>query len=377
MSTLQEAEIVKALSTVLDPDLKKDLVTLGMIEDITIDEADNVSFTVVLTTPACPMKAQIREACIAAVKGNIPQVSSVEVNMASKVTSSCSRHGGNHGGDHHEGGHHHREGHTCSHERPLKEVKNIIAVASGKGGVGKSTFSVNLAVSLAQTGAKVGLIDADLYGPSIPTMFDLLDTKPEVSGKNLVPLEKYGVKLMSIGFLVEADTALVWRGPMASSAIRQFINEVEWKELDYLIFDLPPGTGDIQLTLAQTIPLGGAVIVTTPQDVALADVSKAVSMFRKLDVPLLGLVENMSYYELPDGTKDYIFGHHGGEIFARTHGLAFLGSIPIDRAVREGGDSGTPCVIANPESSTSEAIKQAAMEVARRISITNAELGGE
>ncbi len=373
MSTIQEEEILRALSTVQEPDLKKDLVTLGMIEDIAVDAARNVSFTVVLTTPACPMKAQIKEACVNAVRANVPDAASVEVNMTSKVTSSCSHHGGNH----HGGAHHHAEGHTCSHNQPLKEVKNIIAVASGKGGVGKSTFAVNLAVSLAQTGAKVGLIDADLYGPSIPTMFGLLDTKPELSGKNLVPLEKYGVKLMSIGFLVDPETALVWRGPMASSAIRQFINEVEWKDLDYLIFDLPPGTGDIQLTLAQTVPLGGAIIVTTPQDVALADVSKAVSMFRKLDVPLLGLVENMSYYELPDGTKDYIFGHHGGEIFARTHSLAFLGSIPIDRSVREGGDSGVPCVIAHPDSSSSQAVKRASMEVARRVSITNAELGGE
>ena len=208
-------------------------------------------------------------------------------------------------------------------------------------------------------------------------MFGLLDAKPEVEGKNLVPLEKWGVKLMSIGFLIESDTAVIWRGPMVSSAVKQFINEVEWKELDYLIFDLPPGTGDVQITIAQTIPLTGAIIVTTPQDVAIADVSKAVSMFRKVNVPILGVVENMSYYELPDGTKDYIFGHHGGEIFARTQGLAFLGSIPIDRAVREGGDSGTPCIVSHPDSATSKAINQAGMEVVRRISIMEAERGTE
>ncbi|NTW70314.1 MAG: Mrp/NBP35 family ATP-binding protein [Chlorobiaceae bacterium] len=367
MSTITEAQIIAALSTVNDPDLKKDLVTLGMISDIRIENGNNLSFTVTLTTPACPMKEQIKQSCIAAIQAQVPDVSAIEVKMSSKVTSSCGHHGHNHGG------HHHGEQHTCSHERPLKDVKNIIAVASGKGGVGKSTFAVNLAVTLAKTGAKVGLIDADLYGPSIPTMFGLLDAKPEVVEKNLIPLEKYGVKLMSIGFMVDADTAVVWRGPMASSAIKQFITEVEWKELDYLIFDLPPGTGDIQITLVQTIPLTGAVIVTTPQDVALADVSKAVSMFRKVDVPILGLVENMSYYELPDGTKDYIFGHHGGEIFARTHGLAFLGAIPIDREVREGGDNGTPYVLDHPGSATSEAVNLAAMEVARRVSITNAE----
>jgi len=363
MSIITEAQIIAALSTVNDPDLNRDLVTLNMISDVRIESGNRVSFTVMLTTPACPLKEQIKQSCIAAVNAQVPGVSAIEVTMSSKVTSSCGHHGG----------HHHGEPHTCCSEKPLKNVKNIIAVASGKGGVGKSTFAVNLAVTLAKTGAKVGLIDADLYGPSIPTMCGLLDAKPVVAEKNLVPLEKFGVKLMSIGFLVDTDTAVVWRGPMASSAIKQFINEVEWKELDYLIFDMPPGTGDIQITLVQTLPLTGAVIVTTPQDVALADVSKAVSMFRKVDVPILGLVENMSYYELPDGTKDYIFGHHGGEIFARTHGLAFLGAIPIDRQVREGGDSGTPYILDHPGSPTSEAVNRAAMEVARRVSITNAE----
>ncbi len=289
--------------------------------------------------------------------------------------SSCNHHQGN-GHSAHSScshGHHHGKEESCSqHERPLNQVKNIIAVASGKGGVGKSTFAVNLAISLAETGAKVGLIDADLYGPSIPTMFGLLNTKPEMAGKNLVPLEKFGVKLMSIGFLIDIDTAVIWRGPMASSAIKQFISDVDWQELDYLIFDLPPGTGDIQLTIAQTIPLTGAVIVTTPQDVAIADVSKALGMFRKVNVPILGLVENMSHYELPDGTKDFIFGSHGGEKFAKIQGISFLGSIPIDRAVREGGDSGTPCILTHPDSATSKAIKQAATELARQVSITNA-----
>ncbi len=357
MSTVTEAQIIDALSTVQDPDLKKDLVTLAMVEDIVVDTENNVSFSVVLTTPACPLKEQIKQSCIDAIRTRVPDAAAIEVNMTAKTTSSC--------------------GHHCNHERPLKEVKNIIAVASGKGGVGKSTFAVNLAVALAKTGAKVGLIDADLYGPSIPTMFGMQNAKPEMADKNIVPLEKYGVKLMSIGFLIESETALIWRGPMASSAIKQFISEVDWKELDYLIFDFPPGTGDIQITIAQTIPLSGAVIVTTPQDVALADVSKAVSMFRKLNVPVLGLVENMSYYELPDGTKDFIFGHHGGEIFARTQGIPFLGEIPIDRAVREGGDSGTPYVLGHPDSATSNAIIRASKEVARRVSITNAEYSEE
>ncbi|MGB7509847.1 MAG: Mrp/NBP35 family ATP-binding protein [Pelodictyon phaeoclathratiforme] len=293
-------------------------------------------------------------------------------NHDESTHASCSHNHGNGEAAHASCGQHH-----CEHDRPLQQVKHIIAVASGKGGVGKSTFAVNLSIALAQTGAKVGLIDADLYGPSIPTMFGLLDAKPEVTEKHLVPLEKWGVKLMSIGFLIETDTAVIWRGPMVSNAIKQFISEVDWSELDYLIFDLPPGTGDIQITIAQTVPLTGAIIVTTPQDVAIADVSKAVSMFRKVNVPILGVVENMSYYELPDGTKDYIFGHHGGEIFARTQGLSFLGSIPIDRAVREGGDNGTPYMLSHPDSATSKAINQATMEVARRISITEAERGNK
>jgi ATP-binding protein involved in chromosome partitioning len=355
MSKIQESHIYEALATVMEPDLKKDLVTLAMIEDVDIDSDDNVSFSVVLTTPACPMKEQIKNACIDAVRKLVPSAAGITVNLKSRVTSSC--------------GHH-----QCDHERPLKNVKNIIAVASGKGGVGKSTFAANLAVSLAATGAKVGLIDADLYGPSIPTMFGMLDVKPEVIDKRIIPLEKFGVRLMSIGFLIDSETAVIWRGPMASSAIKQFISDVDWQKLDYLIFDLPPGTGDIQITLSQTLPLSGVVIVTTPQDVALADVSKAVSMFHKVHIPILGLLENMSYYELPDGTKDYIFGHHGGEIFAKTQGIAFLGAIPIDRGVREGGDAGTPYVIGHPESPASKAISAAAMEVARRVSVTNAEL---
>ncbi len=282
--------------------------------------------------------------------------------------SSCSHQGNNHSSPSHSScGHQH-----CNNNRPLQQVKNIIAIASGKGGVGKSTFAVNLAISLAQTGAKVGLIDADLYGPSIPTMFGLVDAKPEVVEKNLVPLEKYGVKLMSIGFLIDIDTAVIWRGPMVSSAIKQFISDVDWGELDFLIFDLPPGTGDIQITIAHTVSLTGAVIVTTPQDVAMADVSKAVSMFRKVNVPILGLVENMSYYELPDGTKDYIFGRHGGEIFAKTQGVSFLGSVPIDRAIREGGDNGSPYMLSHPESATSKAIRQSATEVVRTVSMMRA-----
>ncbi|MBO8093755.1 MAG: Mrp/NBP35 family ATP-binding protein [Prosthecochloris sp.] len=355
MSRIEASQVLEALKTVMEPDLKKDLVSLDMVQDISVDEKNNISFSVVLTTPACPMKDHIRQSCINAVRSHLPEAGEVTVNLPAKVSSggSCGHHG--------------------ERKNPLPDVRNIIAVASGKGGVGKSTVAVNLAVSLAKTGAKVGLVDADLYGPSIPTMFGLENSRPEVdNNKTIVPIEKYGVKLMSIGFLVESDTPVIWRGPMASTAIKQFITDVAWGELDYLVFDLPPGTGDIQLTLVQTLPLTGAVIVTTPQDVALADVAKAVTMFRKVNVPLLGLVENMSYYLLPDGSKDYIFGKGGGEKFAKAQAIPLLGSVPIGGVVREGGDTGKPVTIENPESEPARAFLLAAQETARQISIRNA-----
>lgn len=372
--SIQKSQIEAALGTVMEPDLGRDLMSLGMVENIAVDEAGNVSFTVVLTTPACPMKEKIKNSCIDAIKAAVPEVGAIDVNMTSKVTSSCSHHGAHGGRDNHDGHGNHgaHGGHGAPQKIDLPNVKNIIAVASGKGGVGKSTVSLNLAVSLAASGAKVGLIDADLYGPSIPTMVGLQNVKPEVLNQKLMPIEKFGVKMMSIGFLVDPETALIWRGPMASSAMRQLITDVDWQELDYLIFDLPPGTGDIQLTLVQNLAISGAVIVTTPQEVALADVSKAVTMFRKVGVPILGLVENMSWYELPDGTRDYIFGRQGGEKFARINALAFLGSIPISSSMREGGDVGTPAIIAAPDAPTSVAASKVAGEIARQISILNA-----
>jgi ATP-binding protein involved in chromosome partitioning len=372
--TIQKSQIEAALGTVMEPDLGRDLMTLGMIENIAVDETGNVSFTVVLTTPACPMKEKIKNSCIEAIRATVPGAGAINVNMTSNVTSSCSHHGehGHHGHHGNHGGHGGHGGHGAPQTIELENVKNIVAVASGKGGVGKSTVSVNLAVSLAASGAKVGLIDADLYGPSIPTLFGLQNTKPEVLNGKIMPIEKFGVKLMSVGFLVDPETALIWRGPMASSAIRQLISDVDWGELDYLIFDLPPGTGDIQLTLVQNLDITGTVIVTTPQDVALADVAKAVTMFRKVEVPILGVVENMSWYELPDGSRDYIFGRQGGEKFAKTNALTFLGSIPISSSVREGGDTGVPAIIASPEAPTSVAASRVAGEIARQLSILNA-----
>lgn len=354
MPAISEKQILEALENVMDPDLNKDLVSLNMIRDIRIDENNNISFSIELTTPACPMKEHFRTACTSVIRERLPEAGDITVNLPAKVTSgrSC--------------------GHSEEKTNPLPDVKNIIAVGSGKGGVGKSTIAVNIAVSLAKNGAKVGLIDADLYGPSIPTMFGLENKRPEIVNKTIVPIEKYGVKLMSVGFLIESDNPVIWRGPMASSAIKQFVTDVDWGELDYLIFDLPPGTGDIQLTLVQTLPFSGAVIVTTPQDVALADVAKAVTMFRKVDVALLGLIENMSFYLLPDGTKDYIFGKGGGEKLAKAQGMTLLGSIPIGSIVREGGDSGKPVVIESPGGEAARAIESSACEVARQISIRNA-----
>ncbi|EAZ79253.1 Mrp/NBP35 family ATP-binding protein [Algoriphagus machipongonensis] len=345
--------IRKTLSRVQDPDLKKDLVTLGMIQKIKI-EGKSVSFDVVLTTPACPLKEVIKNNCLEALEEDFGKEPKWEIHMTSQVT-------------------------TVREAAPvLPHVKNIIAVASGKGGVGKSTTSVNLAVALAESGAKVGLIDADISGPSIPTMFNVEGEQPtvkKVGEKNIiVPITQYGVKLMSIGFLTPAESAVVWRGPMASSALRQFISDVEWGELDYLILDLPPGTSDIHLTMVQTIPVTGAVIVTTPQKVALADASKGLSMFRQpqINVPVLGVVENMAYFtpeELPEN-KYYLFGKEGGKRLAEKFEVPLLGEIPIVQSIRESGDTGYPAVMKNGQ--TKEAYKNLAEAVARQVAIRNA-----
>src|SRR5512139_1998931 len=338
-----EQAVLAALSKVQEPELHKDLVTLNMIRDLRID-GDRVGFTVVLTTPACPLRGRIESEARSAVQA-VPGVSSVVVKLDANVPSD-------------------------GRARGLLQlpIRNAVAVASGKGGVGKSTVAVNMAVVLAQSGAKVGLLDADIYGPNVPTMMGV-DRLPPVQDAKLIPAEAYGVKLMSIGFLVKPDQPLIWRGPMLHSAIRQFLTDVDWGELDYLIVDLPPGTGDAALSLAQSLPLSGGVIVTLPQQVSLDDARRSLEMFRQLDVPIFGVVENMSYLELPDGSRMDIFGTGGGERLAREAGVPFLGGVPIDPSVRSGGDSGQPVTVTDPNTPVAQALASVAREIAAKISI--------
>ncbi|SRR5579884_312973 len=340
-------EVLRQLRTVQDPDLHRDLVSLGMIQDLAIQDTA-VSFSIVLTTPACPVKNDMKEWARAAV-ARLPWVREVNVDLRSQTAA----------------------GRTVGQGQLIPKVKNVIAVASGKGGVGKSTTSVNVALALAETGAKVGLLDADIYGPNVPLMVGIKE-KPEVRGENgkIEPLVRYGIKLMSIGFFLDESNPVIWRGPMVHGAIQQFLRDVDWGELDYLIVDLPPGTGDAPLSLAQLVPMSGAVIVTTPQDVALQDVSKGMGMFRKLEVPIIGVIENMSYFVCDHcQTRHEIFGRGGGERIARHFGVPFLGQVPLQPAVREGGDEGRPIVVTQPRSAAAEAFRAVAGAVAQQVSI--------
>ena len=357
---MTKEKVLEALGNVMEPDLGKDLVTLNMVQDIEINGND-VSFTIVLTTPACPMKDMMATASTNAIKMLVNKDANVKVNFTANTSSK-----------------------RTDAENVLPKVKNIIAVVSGKGGVGKSTVSANLALALAQGGAKVGLMDADIYGPSVPIMFGVRGERPmmmDIEGKGMIiPLERFGIKLMSIGLLVDEKNAVVWRGPMASSAIRQFVTDVYWDELDYLVVDMPPGTGDIHLTLMQTVPLTGAVIVTTPQDVALADAKKGIAMFgqAQMNVPIIGLVENMSYFtpaELPNN-KYYIFGKEGGKRLADEYDLPFLGQIPLVQSIREGGDQGVPIMMGD-DAITRKAFEDFASIVVRSIAMRNANVSAE
>lgn len=350
---ISEDRIKHALAQVIDPDLDKDLVSLNMISDIHSTDTI-ISFTLVLTTPACPLKNELKQACIDSIHNNIGKEYEVRVKFSSKVAE------------------------AKKNKSILPGVKNIIAVASGKGGVGKSTVAANLALGLAKTGAKTGLLDADIYGPSIPIMYQVETMRPyvkEQNGKNvIIPLEKYEVKLLSIGFFVDQGKALVWRGPMASNALKQLITDADWGELDYLVIDMPPGTGDIQLTLVQEVPVTGIIIVSTPQKVALADAEKGIEMFRNksINVPVLGMVENMSYFtppELPDN-KYYIFGKDGTKQLAEKHKIRILGEIPIVEEIRECGDIGTPAVM-NSSTPSAKAFMEMSKNIAQAVSIHN------
>jgi len=352
-------KLLEALSTVQEPDLGKDLVSLNMVRDLLI-ENNKVSFTVTLTTPACPLKDRIKNDCIRAIHSVSPEAV-VQVNFTANINTN-----------------------RKDQDPVLPKVKNIIAVVSGKGGVGKSTVASNFALSLAADGAKVGLMDADIYGPSLPIMFGLRGERPmmkNVNGKGMIlPIEKYGIRLMSIGLLIDEKNAVVWRGPMVSSAIRQFISEVYWDELDYLVIDMPPGTGDIHLTLMQAVPVTGVIVVSTPQDVALADAKKAIAMFAQaqLKAPIIGLVENMSYFvadESPEH-KYYIFGKEGGKRLAEEYDIPFLGQIPLIQSIREGGDEGKPVMLGNQEAAR-KAFSEFAGNAARSIAMINANIGAE
>lgn len=351
---ITKEHVLEALSNVNDPDLKKDLVSLNMIEGVNID-AKKINFSVVLTTPACPLKEVMRKDCVAALEAKFGKGIEVNIKFDSNVTTS-----------------------RLKGAALLPGVKNIIAIASGKGGVGKSTVTANLAVSLAKTGAKVGVIDADIFGPSIHTMFGCETEKPTVTvkdGKNyILPIENHGVKLMSIGFLSNMTDSMVWRGPMASSALKQFITDAEWGELDYLLIDLPPGTSDIHLTLVQTLPVTGAIIVTTPQKVAINDAIRGVGMFKQasINVPILGVIENMAYFtpeELPDN-KYYIFGTGGGKKLAEQFEAPFLGEIPLVQGIRESGDSGYPTSL--KDGAASDAFQRLAESLAQEVAKRNA-----
>lgn len=354
-NNITEKQVLDALSKVLDPEIKKDLVTLNMIRNVVLSktaDGTKVSLTLVLTTMACPLKAQIEEDVNKAV-GAIEGVTELSMDVTAEVP----------------------QGRYSHEKQAIEGVKNIIAIASGKGGVGKSTVTVNLAIALAKSGAKVGIMDSDIYGPSVPLMMGCegqLETTEAKEGQNpkMIPLETYGVKMVSVGFMLGDDSPLIWRGPMVMQMVNQFLKGVEWGELDYLLIDLPPGTGDAQLTLCQSAPISGAVIVTTPQDVATLDAKRALQMFKKVEVPILGIIENMSYFECPHCHEvTEIFSTGGGETVATKYGVPFLGKIPLVAAIREQGDSGEPIVSADPEGAVAKAFIKAAEETAAKVSV--------
>jgi ATP-binding protein involved in chromosome partitioning len=345
---LDQSVILEALKVVRDPDLNQDIVSLGFVKDLAID-AGRVSFAIELTTPACPVKDQMRDQARAAVL-RVPGVTDVAVTMTARVREALGLDGA---------------------RQPVPGVKNIIAVGAGKGGVGKTTVAVNLAIALAKHGSRVGIIDGDIYGPNVPIMLGM-KSQLVTDGQKIVPAERYGLQVVSMGFLTGDDAPIIWRGPMLHSALQQFFREVRWADLDYLIVDMPPGTGDVALSLSQTVPTAGAIVVTTPQQVSLADSRRAVAMYKKLNIPTLGVVENMSYFVCPQCSHESdIFGSGGGERMAQELGVPFLGRIPIYQPIREGGDSGVPLTVSEPESPAARAFMAAAERAAAQVSIAS------
>ncbi len=358
--TQQKQAILDVLKTVQDPDLRRDLVSLGMIQDLEITPQGVVSFRVVLTTPACPLKEVMERECREKVS-RIPGVSRVDIKMDAQVRRGAQAPGGAQPGS-----------------QPIEGVQHIIAVSSGKGGVGKSTIAVNLALGLALEGARVGIMDADVYGPNLPTMLGVTDEpvleKHPQKGEVFVPPVAHGIKVMSMGFLVKGDQPMVWRGPMLHSVVNQFCHKVNWGNLDYLIVDMPPGTGDVQLSLSQLVPVSGVVMVTTPQEVSLQDVRKALQMFEKVRIPILGIVENMSWFEVPSASggvpeRHYLFGKDGGKFLAEKYRTELLAQVPLVQSVREGGDQGKPVVVSEGSSPVARVLRETARKVAQQISI--------
>jgi len=345
---VEQGSVLEALKVVRDPDLNRDIVSLGFIKELKID-GGRVAFTIELTTPACPVKDQMRDQARAAVM-QVPGVSAVDVNLSARVREAVGADGG---------------------RVALPGVKNVIAVGAGKGGVGKTTVAVNLAIALAKCGSRVGIIDGDIYGPNVPIMLGM-KAQLTTDGQKIVPAEKYGLKVISMGFLTQDDAPIIWRGPMLHGALQQFFREVAWGNLDYLVIDLPPGTGDVALSLSQTVPVAGAIVVTTPQQVSLADSRRAIAMYKKLNIPPLGLIENMSYFACPScGHQADIFGHGGGEKMAAELSVPFVGRIPIYQPIREGSDTGVPLLVSEPDSPAGRAFMAAAERTAAQVSIAS------
>jgi ATP-binding protein involved in chromosome partitioning len=345
---LEQSAVLDALKVVRDPDLNRDIVSLGFIKNLKID-GGRVAFTIELTTPACPVKDQMRDQARAAVQ-QLAGVTNVDVHMSAMVREAVGAEGG---------------------RQPIPGIKNVIAVGAGKGGVGKTTVAVNLALALAKCGSKVGMIDGDIYGPNVPMMLGM-KTELITDGQKIVPAEKYGLQVISMGFMTKDDAPIIWRGPMLHGALQQFFRDARWESLDYLIVDMPPGTGDVALSLSQTVPVAGSIVVTTPQKVSLADTRRAVAMYKKLNIPPIGLIENMSYFACPNCAHESdIFGHGGGERLAEELGIPFLGRLPIYQPIREGSDSGVPLVISEPDSPAARAFIAAAERCAAQVSIAS------